>query len=100
MISWKIDDHSLSLASYYISSQEDSFIDDDGVKQITDTLDDYLFHNVTYTYFTPWNSRVSLGVLNALNDDAPRRSDNPREPVAALYDIRERVFTFSFTQNF
>ncbi|MEW6981549.1 TonB-dependent receptor [Colwelliaceae bacterium 6471] len=99
-LTWSLDDHSVSLYSYYISSQEDSYVDDDGAKQVTDSLDDYTFHNLTYNYFTPWNGKLALSVLNVLNDDAPRRSDNPREPVAQLYDIRERVFTVSYTQTF
>jgi iron complex outermembrane receptor protein len=97
---WTLDDHSVSLYSSYVSAQEDSYIDDENVKQVTDSLDSFLTHNLTYTYHTPWSGKMSLAVLNLLDDEAPRRLDDPRSPVGLLYDIRERVFTASYTQTF
>jgi iron complex outermembrane receptor protein len=74
----------------------------DGVTsiEVTDTLDSYLSHNLSYTYYTPWNSKLSLGVLNLLEETPPRAESDPRSPVPSLYDIRERVFTVGFTQTF
>jgi len=99
-VAWSLDDHSVSLYSSYTSAQEDTFTNEDGEEEVYDSLDSFLTHNLTYTYHAPWDGKVSVAVLNVLNEEAPRRLDDPRTPVGQLYDIRERVFTMSYTQTF
>lgn len=99
-LTWTSGDHSINLYSYYIASQKDAFVDADGANVVTDTLDSFTAHNITYTYHTSWNGRLSLGVLNATEEETPRRSARPREPYLTLYDVRDRVFTVNYTQTF
>ncbi|MBU2971840.1 TonB-dependent receptor [Pseudoalteromonas sp. C2R02] len=102
-LGWTLDSHNVALSSTYLSAMEDTaetVVDGVTSVEVTDTLDSYLSHNLSYTYYTPWNSKVSLGILNLLEETPPRAESDPRSPVPSLYDIRERVFTVGFTQTF
>lgn len=99
-ITWSLGDHAVNLYSYYISAQENAYVDDNGEKQVTNELDSFTGHNLTYTYNAPWDATVSIAALNVLDEDTPRETSSPREPVLSLYDVRGRVFTLNYTQRF
>lgn len=101
-IGWSLDDHSVSLASTYLAGMENTERNEtDTADIVVDTLDSYLSHNLSYNYHTPWNSKLSIGILNLTDKTPPRaKNENPRDPINSLYDIRGRVFTVGFTQTF
>jgi len=101
-IGWSLDDHSISLASTYLAGMENTERNEaDTADIVVDTLDSYLSHNLSYNYHTPWNSKLSIGILNLTDKTPPRaENENPRDPINSLYDIRGRVFTVGFTQTF
>lgn len=89
------DDHNLYYKAEYIDSQATNHANADGSYHEVDSL---IYHRVTYTYNTPWNSSVSIGVQNLTDEEPAFRANGSYE--ASLYDVNGRSYWASFTQSF
>lgn len=97
-IDYTYEDHSIHYFANYIGSQTTW----DYVGDTEDTglyeIDEYVTHNMSYNYQTPWNGSVTLGVNN-LTDEEPE-FDKYGGFSGNLYSIRGRTYYLALSQRF
>jgi len=107
-LNWIYGDHTVALSSYYIPGQYYTSKPNDDLDfsdpntyynvPVGPELDSYWNHNLSYTYNTPWNSRIQLGVTNLTNEDPVLDQDNSTDDT--LYPFKSRAYYISYTQDF
>ncbi|ADN76892.1 TonB-dependent receptor [Ferrimonas balearica DSM 9799] len=98
-VDWTLGDHAVALYAYYISKQENDWVDPEtGVREVYDQFDSYTSVNASYTYHLPWQGSLSVGGRNLFDED-PRLDENG-ETDTALYDIRGRTWYATYKQSF
>jgi iron complex outermembrane receptor protein len=107
-VNWVYGDHTVALSSYYIPSQSFSSVPNANLDftdpstfynvPIGPDVDSYWNHNLSYTYSTPWNSRIQLGVTNLTNEDPVLDENNSTDDT--LYPFKSRAYYISYTQDF
>ncbi|WP_115718040.1 TonB-dependent receptor [Gallaecimonas mangrovi] len=92
---WSLGDYGAALTFNYIGRQVDHLYD------YYNTLNPYVNTNLTATYNTSWNAKVSLGVANVF-DVQPKydESDTWRGYDYDLYDVNGRTLQLSYSQSF
>ncbi len=93
---YSLDDHTFSYYGSLIGSQISDEADDND-SSIFYSIDSVMYHNLTYTYSTPWNSRVTLGVVNVTDEDPKFRQDGTFE--GDLYSIDGRTYYLQYVQS-
>ncbi|NOU49139.1 TonB-dependent receptor [Pseudoalteromonas sp. JBTF-M23] len=96
-LDYSIDAHSLNYFANYIDSQiTDVYVDNSD--SVFFEVGSVIYHNLKYSYNTPWNSVINVGVTNLTNEE-PRfnKSGNYDRD---LYDTRGRTYYVSFKQSF
>ncbi len=107
-LDWTYGDHKVALSSYYIPSQNfgsqpqpdfdlgnpDTYFN----VGIGPDVDSYWNHNLAYTYSSPWNSRIQVGVSN-LTNESPVLDAN-LDTDTSLYPLKSRAYYIQFTQDF
>ncbi len=107
-LDWTYGDHRVALSSYYIPGQNFRSVPQDGF-DLDDTntfynvgtdpdVSSYWNHNLAYTYSTPWNSRIQIGVSNLTNESPVL--DIELSTDTSLYPLKSRAYYFQFTQDF
>ncbi|WP_192954832.1 TonB-dependent receptor [Gallaecimonas mangrovi] len=95
-VKWSQGDYSAAATFNYIGKQTDTLYDG-----YYNDIDAYVNTNVTASYNTSWNGKVSVGIAN-LFDQSPKyyTSDYWRGFDYDLYDARGRTLQFSYSQSF
>lgn len=87
--------------SYYIGGQ-DSGNEEYGVTYLAD-VPSYVKHNIQASYNHPWNGKVTMGVNNVFDKEAPQWYDGfrgYRDASTSLYDVLGRTIFFKVEQSF
>ncbi|GAA0786814.1 MULTISPECIES: TonB-dependent receptor domain-containing protein [Pseudomonadati] len=90
-----VGDHSVYYQADYVDNQSTTDINDDGSGYEIDSL---IYHTLSYSYATSWNSTVSAGINN-LTDEQPR-FDAYGGYNGSIYDIIGRSYWMSYNQRF
>ncbi|WP_192954829.1 TonB-dependent receptor [Gallaecimonas mangrovi] len=94
-VDWSMDDYFASLYFSYIGDQDNELYGDSYYK-----IPSYTKTNLTAGYHTPWNGKVTLGIANLFNRDAPAQYAGWRGIDDNLYDIGGRTLQFRYEQKF
>ncbi|MCG9696881.1 TonB-dependent receptor [Shewanella sp. Isolate11] len=100
-IGWTQGDWNAAWTTYYIGSQE-SGNEEFGTDYLAD-VPSYFKHNVQVSYMHPWNGKLTLGVNNLLDEEAPTWYDgfvDYRDIKTDLYDVLGRTIFFKIEQTF
>lgn len=107
-LDWSYGNHTVALSSYYIPGQRTSStinpnIDPNDPSTFFNVptgvdIDSYWNHNLSYTYHTPWSSRIQVGVSNIGDKDPVLDANNATDNT--LYPYKARTYFLSFTQDF
>ena len=98
-VDWTLGDHAVALYAYYISKQENDWVDPEtGVREVYDQFDSYTSVNASYTYHLPWQGSLTVGGRNLFDEDP--RLDANGETDTSLYDIRGRTWYATYKQSF
>lgn len=100
-VSWSHDQWGAAWTSYYIGKQ-DAGNEVWGTNYLAD-IPSYVKHNAQITYNHDWNGRVTLGVNNVFDKQAPTWYDGfvgYRDVYTGLYDVMGRTLFLRVEQNF
>jgi len=100
-VDWSYGDFGAAWATYYIGAQ-DSGNEDYGVTYLAD-IPSYVKHNVQFSYNHEYNGRVTLGVNNLLDKEAPtfyKGFSAYRDANWSLYDVLGRTIFLKVEQSF
>ncbi|WP_350432943.1 TonB-dependent receptor [Shewanella sp. H8] len=100
-LAWTSGDMSAAWTTYYIGSQE-SGNEEYGTDYLAD-IPSYFKHNIQFSYYHAWNGKVTLGVNNLLDEEAPSWYDGSvgwRDVNTGLYDVLGRTVFFKIQQSF
>ena len=98
-LGWAMGDHALAWNSNYTSSTSETEQQIDGVWVTEGTLDSWLIHNLTYTYFAGDYGKIRLTVNNLLDEDPVLTSTGAYDD-ADLYNNFGRDYRISYTISF
>lgn len=94
-LDYSLADHTFSYYGNLIGSQE-SFDYIDEAKTQLHEIGSVIYHNLTYTYQTPWSSSFTLGVVNVTDEDPRFELDGTYE--ADLYGVTGRTYYLQYVQ--
>ncbi len=100
-INWTQGDWNAAWTTYYIGSQ-DSGNEEFGTDYLAD-IPSYFKHNVQVSYMHPWNGKLTLGINNLLDEEAPTWYDGfvaYRDVKTDLYDVLGRTVFLKVEQTF
>ena len=100
-LSWTKDDFNAAWTTYYVGKQ-DSGNKEYGVDYLAD-VPTYIKHNVQVSYYHEWNGKLTVGVNNLFDKQAPTFYEGTadyRDASTALYDVTGRVVFLRVEQNF
>ena len=100
-LSWTNGDMSAAWTTYYIGAQ-DSGNEEYGTDYLAD-IPSYFKHNVQFSYNHAWNGKLTLGVNNLFDEEAPSWYDGSvgwRDVNTGLYDVLGRTVFFKIEQSF
>lgn len=100
-VNWAMNDWSAAWTTYYIGSQ-DSGNEEYGVDYLA-SIPSYFKHNVQVSYSHPWNGKLTVGINNLTDEDAPTWYDGYvayRDVKTDLYDVLGRTVFFKIEQSF
>ncbi|MBH0037616.1 TonB-dependent receptor domain-containing protein [Pseudoalteromonas sp. SWN166] len=99
-LTWALDDHSVAWNMNYTSStSENEAPNEDGILEQDGELDDWLIHNLTYSYNAGVYGTVRLSVSN-LTDEDPVLTSTGAYDNADLYNNYGRDYRINYTINF
>ncbi|SHH27569.1 TonB-dependent receptor [Ferrimonas marina] len=107
-LSWFYKDFTAAWAAYYIGAQDglawsDAQDGSDGDLGYLADVPSYIKHNVQVSYSHPWNGKVTLGVNNVFDKEAPTWYDgfvDYRDASVDLYDVLGRTVFVKLEQRF
>lgn len=100
-INWSYADFAAAWTTYYIGSQE-SGNEEYGVDYLAD-VPSYFKHNVQVSYNHAWNGKLTVGVNNVFDREAPTWYDgfvDYRDAATGLYDVLGRTVFVKIEQSF
>ncbi|MBY6018378.1 TonB-dependent receptor [Ferrimonas balearica] len=100
-LNWAYNGFGAAWATYYTGPQ-DSGNEEYGVDYYAD-IPSYVKHNVQVSYAHNWNGKVTLGLNNVFDKEAPSQYDGFvgwRDVDTALYDVLGRTVFFKIEQSF
>lgn len=99
-VSWARDKWGAAWTSYYIGAQ-DSGNDVWGTTYLVD-IPSYVKHNAQISYNHNWNGRITFGINNLFDKQAPNQYTTAgyRDSYTGLYDVMGRSLSLRVEQNF
>jgi len=100
-LNWAYNGFGAAWATYYTGPQ-DSGNEEYGVDYYAD-IPSYVKHNVQVSYAHNWNGKVTLGLNNVFDKEAPSQYDGFvgwRDVDTSLYDVLGRTVFFKIEQSF
>ncbi|WP_115718042.1 TonB-dependent receptor [Gallaecimonas mangrovi] len=95
-VQWSQGDYAAGLTFYYIGKQTDTLYDG-----YYNTQDPYVNTNLTASYNTSWNGKVTLGIANLFDVDPEVYSDDTWRGISdSLYDVYGRTLQLRYEQSF